>query len=79
MRAVENLRRICDEHLPGRHRVELVDLLENPALARCDQIIALPTLVRRSPKPVRKIIGDLSDTAKVIAGLQLAPEGPLTP
>ena len=76
VRAVENLRKVCDEHLAGRYRVEVIDLLVNPALARGDEIVAVPTLVRRLPDPVRKIIGDLSDTDKVLVGLQLrAPEG----
>ena len=68
VRAVENLRRVCEEYLPGRYRIELVDLLENPQLARGDEIIAVPTLVRKLPEPVRKIIGDLSDTEKLLAG-----------
>jgi len=71
VRAVENLRRVCEEHLAGRYRIELVDLLENPQLARGDEIIAVPTLVRKLPVPVRKIIGDLSDTEKLLVGLQL--------
>jgi len=71
VRAVENLRRVCEEHLPGRYRIELVDLLENPQLARGDEIIAVPTLVRKLPVPVRNIIGDLSDTEKLLVGLQL--------
>jgi circadian clock protein KaiB len=75
VRAVENLRRTCEEHLPGRYRIELVDLLENPQLARGDEIIAVPTLVRMLPEPVRKIIGDLSDTEKLLIGLQLRRAG----
>lgn len=76
VRAVENLRRVCDQHLAGRYRVEVIDLLVNPALARGDEIVAVPTLVRKLPDPIRKIIGDLSDTDKVLVGLQLrAPEG----
>lgn len=71
MRAVENLRRVCEEHLPGRYEIELVDLVENPHLARSDEIIAVPTLIRKLPEPVRRIIGDLSDTEKVLIGLQL--------
>jgi len=71
--AVENLRRICDEHLPGKYRIEVIDLLKNPQLARGDQIIAVPTLVRKLPTPVRKIIGDLSNTTKVLVGLDLRP------
>jgi circadian clock protein KaiB len=75
VRAVENLRRTCEEYLPGRYRIELVDLLENPQLARGDEIIAVPTLVRKLPEPIRKIIGDLSDTEKLLAGLQLRSAG----
>src|SRR3954463_10692220 len=71
VRAVENLRRTCEEYLPGRYRIELGDLLENPQLARGYEIIAVPTLVRKLPEPVRKIIGDLSDTEKLLVGLQL--------
>ena len=71
VRAVENLRRVCEEHLPGRYEIELVDLVENPHLARSDEIIAVPTLIRKLPEPVRRIIGDLSDTEKVLIGLQL--------
>jgi circadian clock protein KaiB len=71
VRAVENLRRTCEEYLAGRYRIELVDLLENPQLARGDEIIAVPTLVRKLPQPVRRIIGDLSDTEKLLIGLQL--------
>jgi circadian clock protein KaiB len=74
IRAIENLRRVCEEHLPGRYRVEVIDLLENPKLARGDEIIAVPTLVRRLPQPIRSIIGDLSDTDRVLIGLQLRPE-----
>jgi len=75
IRAVENLRRVCDEYLSGRYRVEVIDLIENPKLARGDEIIAVPTLVRRLPEPIRTIIGDLSDTDQVLVGLQLRPEG----
>jgi circadian clock protein KaiB len=75
VRAVENLRRACEEHLPGRYRIELIDLLDNPHLARGDEIIAVPTLVRKLPQPVRQIIGDLSDTEKLLVGLQLRPTG----
>ena len=71
VRAVENLRRVCEEHLPGRYEIELVDLIENPHLARGDEIIAVPTLIRKLPEPVRRIIGDLSDTERVLVGLQL--------
>jgi circadian clock protein KaiB len=75
VRAVENLRRTCEEYLPGRYRIELVDLLESPQLARGDEIIAVPTLVRKLPEPVRRIIGDLSDTEKLLVGLQLRSAG----
>jgi circadian clock protein KaiB len=71
--AVENLRKLCDEHLPGRYRIELIDLLKQPQLAKGDQIVAIPTLVRKLPNPVRKIIGDLSNTEKALVGLQLRP------
>ena len=74
IRAIENLRRVCDEHLPGRYRIEVIDLLESPELARGDGIIAVPTLVRRFPLPTRTIIGDLSDTDRVLVGLQLRPD-----
>ena len=75
VRAVENLRVVCDEHLSGRYRVEVIDLLVNPSLARGDEIIAVPTLVRKLPEPIRKIIGDLSDTESVLVGLQVRPLG----
>lgn len=71
VRAIENLRRVCDEHLAGRYEVEVIDLLVNPKLARGDEIVAVPTLVRKLPEPIRKIIGDLSDTEKVLVGLHL--------
>lgn len=67
--AFANLKRICEDHLAGRYRIELVDLLERPQLAQGDQIIAVPTLVRQLPPPLRKIFGDLSDTERVLAGL----------
>ena len=69
--ALSNLRKICDEHLDGKYRIELIDLLENPRLARGDQIVAIPTLVRKLPTPLRKFIGDLSDTEKVLVGLDI--------
>ena len=72
--AIENLRKVCEEHLAGRYRVQLIDLLENPKLAKGDEIIAVPTLVRKLPEPIRKIIGDLSDTDSVLVGLQLRAE-----
>lgn len=69
--ALQNLKRLCETHLAGRHRIEIVDLLKNPQLARNDQILAIPTLVRKLPEPVRKIIGDLSQTERVLVGLEL--------
>jgi len=71
IRAFDNLRKICDEHLAGRYRIEVIDLLENPTLGQGDQILALPTLVRRLPTPIKKIIGDLSNTERVLVGLDL--------
>jgi circadian clock protein KaiB len=71
MMALANLRAICDEHMPGKFEIEVIDLLENPQLARDHQIIAIPTLVRKLPTPMRKIIGDLSDTERVLVGLDL--------
>ena len=73
VRAFANLRKICDEHLAGRYRIEVIDLLEDPQLGRGDQILALPTLVRRLPAPIKKIIGDLSNTERVLVGLDLRP------
>jgi circadian clock protein KaiB len=75
LRAYENLMQICAEHLDSRYNVEIVDLLENPQLAAGDEIVAIPTLVRRLPAPMRKIIGDLSDSDRVLVGLQLRPGG----
>jgi circadian clock protein KaiB len=71
LQAFANLKRICEEHLEGRYHIEVVDLLENPQLARGDQILAIPTLVRKLPEPIRKIIGDLSNTERVLVGLDL--------
>ena len=71
LRAFSNLRKICEEHLAGRYQIEVIDLLENPQLGRGDQILALPTLVRRLPAPMKKIIGDLSNTERVLVGLDL--------
>jgi len=75
IRAFENLKRLCEEHMHGAYRIQVVDLLERPTLARGDQIIAVPTLVRRLPTPVKKIIGDLSNTERVLVGLDLRPAG----
>jgi circadian clock protein KaiB len=75
LRAYANLMKLCDEHLDSRYDIEIVDLLENPQLAAGDEIVAIPTLVRRLPAPMRKIIGDLSDSDRVLVGLQLRPGG----
>jgi circadian clock protein KaiB len=71
--AFANLKKICEDHLAGQYRIEVIDLLENPRLAQGDQIVAIPTLVRKLPEPVRKIIGDLSNTERTLVGLQLRP------
>ncbi len=71
LQAFANLKRICEEHLAGEYHIEVIDLLKNPQLAKGDQILALPTLVRKLPEPVRKIIGDLSNTERVLVGLDL--------
>jgi circadian clock protein KaiB len=71
--AFSNLKRICDEYLAGKYRIEVVDLLEQPQLARGDQILAVPTLVRKLPEPIKKIIGDLSNTERTLVGLDLRP------
>jgi circadian clock protein KaiB len=71
--AEANLKKICDQHLAGRYTVEIVDLLKNPRLARDDQIVAIPTLIRKLPEPLRKIVGDLSDTERALVGLNLSP------
>ena len=71
--AFANLKKICEEHLAGRYQIEVIDLVENPKLAQGDQILAIPTLVRKLPVPVRKIIGDLSNTERVLIGLDLLP------
>jgi circadian clock protein KaiB len=71
--ALANLRRLCEEHLPGRYDIEVIDLLVNPKLAAGDQILAVPTLVRKFPEPLRKIIGDLSNEERVLVGLDIKP------
>src|SRR6266540_5061396 len=71
--AFANLKRICEQHLAGRYRIEIIDLIQNPQLAAGDQILAVPTLVRRLPEPVRKIIGDLSNTERVLVVLDVRP------
>lgn len=71
--AFANLKNICEEHLQGQYQIEVIDLLVNPTLAKDDQILALPTLVRKLPEPVKKIIGDLSNTERVLVGLDIRP------
>jgi circadian clock protein KaiB len=73
LEAFANLKKICEEYLKGRYTLEVIDLLENPKLARGDQILAIPTLVRKLPQPIRKIIGTLADTERVLVGLDLRP------
>lgn len=74
VRAFANLRRICEEHLKGKYNIEVIDLLESPQLAAGDQILAVPTLVRKLPEPLKKIIGDLSNTERVLVGLNIRPK-----
>ena len=69
--AFSNLKRICEQHLAGQYTIEIVDLVKDPTLAKGDQILAIPTLVRKLPQPIRKIIGDLSDTERVLVGLDI--------
>jgi circadian clock protein KaiB len=71
--ALKNLKDICEEYLKGQYHIEVIDLMENPTLARGDQILAVPTLVRKLPQPIRKIIGDLSNTERVLVGLDIQP------
>ena len=71
--AMANLKRVCEDHLAGRYEIEVIDLLQNPRLAAGDQILAIPTLVRRLPAPLKRIIGDLSNTEKVLVGLDIRP------
>ncbi len=73
MTAFTNLKRICDENLAGRYHMEVIDLLKQPQLAEGDQIIAIPTLVRKLPPPIRRVIGDLSNTERVLVGLEMKP------
>jgi circadian clock protein KaiB len=73
LRAIENLRKICEEHLEGRYHIEVVDLLKDPKLARGDQIFAIPTLVRQLPVPIKQILGDLSNMERALVGLDLRP------
>jgi circadian clock protein KaiB len=72
LRALTNLKTLCEEHVAGPYEVEVIDLLERPELARSDDIVAIPTLVRRMPLPLRRVIGDLSNTERVLVGLSLA-------
>lgn len=74
MTAFKNLKNICEEYLQGEYHIEVIDLMENPTLARGDQILAIPTLVRKLPQPIRKIIGDLSNTERVLVGLDIQPQ-----
>jgi circadian clock protein KaiB len=74
--AFSNLKKICEEHLPGRYAIEVIDLLQYPQLAAGDQIVAIPTLVRKLPEPLRKIVGDLRNTERTLVGLQIRPGRP---
>jgi circadian clock protein KaiB len=74
IRAIGNLKRICEEHLRGRYSIEVIDLMDRPQLAEGDQILAVPTLVRRLPEPIKKIIGDLSNEQRVLVGLDVRPQ-----
>jgi len=71
--AMANLQRICDQHLPGRYSIEIIDLLKSPQLAQGDQIIAIPTLVRKLPQPIKRVIGDLSNIERVLVGMDIKP------
>jgi circadian clock protein KaiB len=71
--AIANLKKICEQHLPGRYEVEIIDLMKDPALAMRHQIVAIPTLIRKLPEPLKRIIGDLSNTEKVLVGLDIRP------
>ena len=71
--ALANLKKICEQHLPGRYEIEVVDLMKNPALAQRHQIVAIPTLIRQLPEPLKRIIGDLSNLEKVLVGLDIQP------
>ena len=74
--AFANLTRLCEEHLPGRYKIEVIDLMQHPQLAAGDQIVAIPTLVRKLPEPLRRIVGDLSNTERTLVGLQLRSAKP---
>jgi len=73
LKAFANLKKICEEHLAGQYRIEVIDLIDNPRMAQDDQIVAIPTLVRKLPEPMRKIIGDLANTERVLKGLEIRP------
>ncbi len=75
IRAIENLRSVCDEHLKGRYTLEIIDIYQHPNLVQGEQIIAAPTLIKQLPEPLRRIVGDLSDVEKVLLGLDLKPDG----
>jgi circadian clock protein KaiB len=75
LEAFANLKKICDEHLKGQYSIDVVDLIKNPKLARGDQIVAIPTLVRKLPPPLKKIVGDLSNKEKVMVGLNIIEKG----
>src|SRR5947209_2620094 len=72
-KAIQNIRALCEEHLPGRYVLEVVDIHQQPSLARGEQIIAAPTLIKKLPAPLRKVVGDLSDTTRVLMGLDIRP------
>jgi circadian clock protein KaiB len=72
--ALANLRRYCEQHVPGRYQLEVIDLMQHPQLAEGDQILAIPTVVRKVPEPIRKVIGDLSNEERVLVGLDLRPQ-----
>ena len=74
--AFANLKKLCEEHLPGRYKIEVIDLMQQPQLAAGDQIVAIPTLIRKLPEPLRRIVGDLSNTERTLVGLQLRPVQP---
>jgi len=74
--AIANLKKLCETHLPGRYSIDIVDLMQNPSLAQRDQIVAIPTLIRQLPEPMRRIIGDLSNTERVLVGLDIDEPAP---
>jgi len=74
--AFANLQQLCEQHLPGQYRIEVIDLMQHPQLAAGAQIVAIPTLVRKLPEPLRRIVGDLSNAERTLVGLQLRPAGP---